>query len=395
MKAAKDQARLSAAEDQEYKSSGKNKEEVPYSYLRGNNTFFFWKGRVALYVLLKAIGVRPGDEIIIPGFTCVVVPNAVIYSGGKPIYADIDPRTYTVTAQTIEPLINSRTKVIIVQNTFGLSPDLDPIMELAESHGLFVIEDCAHGLGSTYKGRPAGTTTHAAFFSTQWSKPISTGLGGIAYVADKALSEKVRHLIKKLKRPSLLDQVVLAAELLVRPIADVPKIYYPAIDLYRFLTQKLGIIVGSSEGEELRCKEMPDGYISSMGKVQRIALWHNLQKLPCLVRQRKQTARHYDSFFQEAAIRPPYRPRYADHSMLRFSVRVPDKKALLSIAKDLRIPIGDWFLSPLHPVEGDLTQWAYKQGICPQAERACVELVNLFTDRPLSYRHLKLLFSTI
>src|SRR5438105_15281527 len=91
----------------------------------------FWKGRVALYAILEALGVGPGDEVIVPAFTCVVVPNVILYLGARPIYADIDAATYNAEAAGIEPRLSPRTKVILAQNTFGLAPDLDPILELA------------------------------------------------------------------------------------------------------------------------------------------------------------------------------------------------------------------------------------------------------------------------
>ena len=135
---------------------------------------FTWKGRVALYAILKALRIGPGDEVVIPAFTCVVVPNAVLYAGATPVYCDIDAATYTPTAETIAPQVTDRTRLIVAQNTFGLSADLNPIMRLAANRGIPVVEDCAHGLGGTYRGRPNGTVADASFFSTQWSKPISS-----------------------------------------------------------------------------------------------------------------------------------------------------------------------------------------------------------------------------
>ncbi|NSW84039.1 MAG: DegT/DnrJ/EryC1/StrS family aminotransferase [Syntrophothermus sp.] len=362
-------------------------------FLESNGSvFFFWKGRVAIYVLLKAIGVGSGDEVILPGFTCVVVPNAVLYLGAKPVYADIDPQTYNITAETIEPLISPRTKVIIAQNTFGLSPDLDPIMALAEQHGIYVIEDCAHGLGSTYKGRPAGTSTHASFFSTQWSKPISTGLGGIAYVRDEVLVHKVAAIVEQLTPPRMMEQAILAAQVFVRPLANRPALYYPLVEAYRFLTQKVGLSVGSSVGDELLSVQMPHGYLKRMGGFQRRALQRGLKTLPQRVRQRQLVAEQYDTFFRNTAIQPSARPDYAEHSMLRYPIRVPDKAKILERARRLRIPVGDWFVSPLHPVEGELSQWGYQAGQCPEAEKACAEVINLFTDHALSHQQLSALF---
>jgi len=357
-----------------------------------NTCFFFFKGRVALYAVLKAMGIKEGDEVILPGFTCVVVPNAVLYLGAKPIYAEIDTQTYNVSAETIEPLITTRTRAVIVQNTFGLSPDLNPIMALAERHGIYVIEDCAHGLGASYRGHPAGTNTHAAFFSTQWSKPISTGLGGIAHVRDNELAHKVSVIAAQIPLPGFMEQVILAAQVWVRPLADQPFLYYPLVKAYRFLTQKAGLSVGSSVGDELHTVQMPPGYLKRMGGFQRRGLQRDLKILPHRVQQRQRTAEHYDAFFKGTSIQPPYRPDYAGHSMLRYSIRVPDKRKLLEHARKLRIPLGDWFVSPLHPVEGDLSQWGYTAGQCPVAEEACAEVVNLYTDRALSRQQLSALF---
>ena len=117
------------------------------------NIILTWKGRVALYGILKALDLKEGDEIIIPSFTCVVVPNAIIYCKLKPVYVDIDSRTYNIDVSKIEEKITSRTKAILAQNTFGLSSDIDKIKEVAKKNNLFVLEDCTHGFGGSYKNK--------------------------------------------------------------------------------------------------------------------------------------------------------------------------------------------------------------------------------------------------
>src|SRR5689334_23149354 len=121
--------------------------------LSDKNIFLFWKGRVALYSILSALDVKENDELIRPAFTCVVVPNAIIYLGAKPVYVDIDPSTYNMDVSKLESKITGKTKVIIAQNTFGLSPDIDSIVSIASRHKIAVIEDCAHGFGGTYKSK--------------------------------------------------------------------------------------------------------------------------------------------------------------------------------------------------------------------------------------------------
>ena len=104
------------------------------SYLKVDDArvFLFWKGRVGLYAILKALGVSEDDEVIIPAFTCVVVPNAIIYLGAKPVYVDIESSTYNIDIAQVEKAITSKTKVIIAQNTFGLSPNIDALLAIGK-----------------------------------------------------------------------------------------------------------------------------------------------------------------------------------------------------------------------------------------------------------------------
>ena len=94
-----------------------------YTHKEVKDVFLFWKGRVALYAILKAIEVGKGDKVILPAFTCVVVVNPAIYLGAEPVYVDINPKTFNIDIEKLEDKITSRTKVILTQNTFGLSSD--------------------------------------------------------------------------------------------------------------------------------------------------------------------------------------------------------------------------------------------------------------------------------
>lgn len=361
------------------------------NYFGEGKLFYYWKARVGLYMLLQALGIKPGDEIILPGYTCVVVPNAILYAGGTPVYADIDPRTYNATCKTIEPLVTPRTRVIIAQNTFGLSPDIDPILSLARARNIFVVEDCTQGLGGSYKGRPAGLSAEAAFFSTQWSKPISAGLGGILWLRDLDVATKVSTLNEKLSHPGIGEDLILGLQRLLRPLADRPILHYMLVQFYRFLTQKLGV-TGSGGRNELTVIEMPKNYLKLMGKSQKKAVERGFEGLNTIIEYRQQNSEWYDQYFHSRGFSTPYRPDYAEHSMLRYTIRVPNKLELLDKARRLHIPIGDWFASPLHPVQGDLTQWMYTVGHCLEAEKACRETINLSTDRPLSLNQMRELF---
>lgn len=134
---------------------------------------------MSLYVILEALGIGSKDEIILPAFTCVVVPNAMIYHGIKPVYVDIEPDTYNIDVSKIKEKITPQTKAIYAQHTFGIPCNMDCIARIAKDHGLIVIEDCAHALGASLNGRKVGSLGHVAYFSTDHSKVISTSTGGM------------------------------------------------------------------------------------------------------------------------------------------------------------------------------------------------------------------------
>src|SRR5262249_18636779 len=176
----------------------------------------FWKGRVALYAILRALRIGPGDEVIVPAFTCVAVPNAILYAGATPVYVDIDESTYTPDPTGVEAAVGPRTRAILAQNTFGLSSDLEALSAVAAEAGAVVIDDCAHGLGGSYDGQPSGTAADAAFYSTQWTKPLSTGLGGIAVTQDEGLAGQLRAIESAAREPATHETTMLRALLLAR-----------------------------------------------------------------------------------------------------------------------------------------------------------------------------------
>ena len=148
-------------------------------------------GRMALYFILKAMDLPPGSEVIVPAFTFWVVPEIVRVAGLKPIFADIDPATFTLSPGAVERAITPNTRAVIPTHLYGMACDMNPILELARRHGLKIIEDCAHSLGATYDGRMVGTLGDASFFSFQAFKPLSAYGGGLSWVRNAELAGRV------------------------------------------------------------------------------------------------------------------------------------------------------------------------------------------------------------
>ncbi len=151
-------------------------------------------GTTALHLALLALGVEPGDEVIVPTLTYVATANAVVYCGAKPVFVDGEPDTWNMDPAQIEALITPRTRGIIVVHLFGHPVDMDPIMDIARRHGLFVLEDAAEAHGAEYRGRRVGSIGDAATFSFFGNKIITTGEGGMITTNDRALADEVRRL---------------------------------------------------------------------------------------------------------------------------------------------------------------------------------------------------------
>ena len=151
-------------------------------------------GRMALYYILKAMDFPPGSEIIVPALTFWVVPEIARVAGLKVVFADIDPATFTLSPAAVERAITPNTRAVLPTHLYGMSCDMDPILELARRHNLKVIEDCAHSLGAMYKGQMVGTQGDASFFSFQAFKPLNTYGGGLAWTRHADIARRVGEL---------------------------------------------------------------------------------------------------------------------------------------------------------------------------------------------------------
>lgn len=148
----------------------------------------------ALHLALLAVGVRPGDEVIVPAFTWVATANAVEYCGARPVFVDIDPTTFNIDVSAIEAAITPRTRAVVPVHEFGLAADMDPLLDIAARHGLKVVEDAACASGSLYASRHVGTFGDAGAFSFHPRKAITTGEGGMVTSGDPGIDRVVEVL---------------------------------------------------------------------------------------------------------------------------------------------------------------------------------------------------------
>ena len=353
-------------------------EQAFAQWLGVRHAFAFWKGRVALYVILRALGVGRDDEVILPGYTCVMDVNPIKYLSAKPVYVDIEPVTYNLDVRRLEKNITPRTKVIIAQHTYGYPCEMEALMAIAARHGIPVIEDCCLALGSTYQGKRCGTFGAAAYWSFQWNKPFTTGIGGMATTDDADLGMKIEKLCREeLRPPPMKAALMLSTQRVVYRLSVYPRTTAVATTLFRWMTRK-GAVVGSSRTSEF-VPEMADDFFMGMSAGQARAGLRQLEKINKNLAHRRRMRQVYDDLLREAGWPVPPIPETMDPVLVRYPVRVADKVRAVAEAPAHGIELGTWFECPLHPIETPMEKYGYHTGLCPEAEKACREVVNLPT----------------
>lgn len=159
--------------------------KTPYAVTASNGT-------TALHMAYLALGIEPGDEVIVPGFGFMGAANVALHVGAKPVFTDVDPGSWCMRARDIEPCITDKTKVIVPIHSYGNVCDMAPILELAEARGLMVVEDAAEAIGSAYRGQVAGTIAPVGIYSFHATKTITTGEGGAAVMRSAELRDRMR-----------------------------------------------------------------------------------------------------------------------------------------------------------------------------------------------------------
>ncbi len=333
----------------------------------------FGAGRMALYAILEVLGIGEGDDIIIPAFTCVVVPNAILYRGARPVYVDIEPRFFNIDVSKVEAAITPRTKALYAQHTFGVPCDVHALRDIGRRRGLPVIEDVAHGLGSTYHGKVTGSLTEVAFFSTDHSKVINTYLGGMVLTNDDVLASRFRAVQAA---ASSLDQKVtrrIIRSFLLEYILFSPLFLWIGSLIYAVLV-RLGLLFYFSD--ELKTKR-PTAYPypCRLSQAQALLGLSQLEKLQVNLDHRRQIANWLEQKIKWNGISPD---EVNESTWLRYSFLIRDRKKFIT-AFEKHFDLGVWFTSVVSGRQDDLQAVGYKLGSCPVAEYVVEHIVNFPT----------------
>lgn len=287
-------------------------------------------GSDALHLSLLACGIKAGDEVITPAFTFFATAGAVARIGAKPVFVDIDPKTYNIDPAKIETAITNKTKAIIPVHLYGQTADMEPIIQLAEQYNLHIIEDAAQAIGAKYKGRRVGefgTTACYSFFPTK--NLGAYGDAGMVVTNDEEIAEKIRVL---------------------RVHGSKPKYYHHVL-----------------------------GYNSRLDELQAAILNVKLPHLDTWSKLRQERAAKYTELIKSTVgdiVITPYIAEDNEHIFHQYTIRVPKRDELQAYLKEQGIATMVYYPKPLHlqPVFSEL---GYQEGDLPETEKACREVLSL------------------
>lgn len=316
-------------------------------------------GTSALHCALWAAGVGEGDEVIVPPITFAAPAMAVLQAGGTPVFADVDPKTFTVDPEDVHRKITNATKAIVPVALYGVTADLDPILDAAQQRGIAVIEDNAQCYLGKYKGRTAGTIGDAAIYSFERSKHITCGNGGIVVTNNEALAERIRKF-------SVLGYASLSAKKASYK-SDKDIIQHPSFKRHQYI-----------------------GFNYRLPEICAAMLLAQVEKLDKFVELRRQIGKVYADAVAECSwLYPQYVPDGYTTSCWTYVMALAHDVPWEDFRRVFRELGGDryygaWGVNYLEPAFKDIRKAdgspMYSEGLCPVAEDLQPRLIQLKTN---------------
>jgi dTDP-4-amino-4,6-dideoxygalactose transaminase len=296
-------------------------------YCEADHAIAVNSGTSALHLALLSAGVGPRDEVITVPFTFVATVAAVVYTGAKPVFVDIDPGTYTMNPELIKKAITPRTKVLLPVHLYGQPADMDPILEIARQHGLTVVEDAAQAHGAKYKGRRAGSIGDLGCFSFYPGKNLGAyGEGGAVTTNSSTYARKIRML--------------------------------------------------RDWGAEQKYVHQFHGFNYRMEGIQGAVLSVKLRYIESWTEARRRCARIYDELLSGSAVRPPVVRPDCRHVYHVYAVRVPARDQLRSTLESRGVQTGIHYPIPVH-LQPAYSELGYSSGDFPESEEAARKVLSL------------------
>ncbi len=344
----------------------------------------YFRGRVALYALLKALNVGPGDNVAIQAFTCIAVPEAISATGALPVYVDIEPGGFNMAAGDLECKLTPNTRAIVVQHTYGIPADMDRIMRVANLHSIPVIEDCCHTWDSKYNNARVGSFGVGSFYSFEWGKPVVAGIGGCLRINSQALLDKIQGAYADYRVPGWLSQIRIEVQYCAFSLLYRPAFYWPL----RSIFHTLGAVgLAESNYNQFGQGLVADDFSYRMTPGVKRRMHKKLSYLDSLTQHSLWVTKQYETSIRSAVISHPILSASSHAIFARYPLLAVNKIELLAAARKAHVELSDWYNQPVHPVPNQhAASVCYEVGSCPQAEKICSQVITLPTHPSVKQR---------
>jgi len=356
-------------------------------YLGVKYAFSFNSGRSSFYAILKSLELQKDDEILLQAFTCNAVPNPVLWAGLEPIYVDCRKDDFNMDADDLESKITGKSKIVIVQHTFGMPADMEKIRAVCSKHNLILVEDCAHSLGAEYNGVKVGSHSKTAFFSFSRDKVISSVYGGMAVTNDDEIGKKLELLQKEFSTPSFFwtwQQIwhPILLNYFILPIYN----FFDLGKAFLVLSQIIHVLSKAVSWQEKRGQK-PDYFPKALPNALAIMALNQFSKLEKFNAKRQKVAEYYYESLKNSKFILPQKFENRENIFLRFSIRHKEAHDIIYEAwHKQNILLGDWYTTPIAPFDTKMEEMHYKTGTCINAERLAKETLNLPTHINISHK---------
>ena len=304
-------------------------------------------GTDALVLALRSLNIGNGDEVITVAFTFFATAEAIAAVGAKPVFIDVDSKTYCMNPNNIESAITKSTKAIVVVHIYGHCADMDAINEIAKKHNLKVIEDCAQAAGSQYKGKPAGSLSDVGCFSFFPTKNLGCdGDGGIIVTNNEKVAKACKSL--KVHGSGINGYETLQEQYREKNLAFPDNIEYGADKYHNYLI----------------------GYNSRLDAIQAAILSKKLQYFDTFITRRRKNAELYNLALEGTSYVVPYEAEYSKHSYYIYALQHKNSAKIMKKLQECGISCGTYYPIPLH-LQGAFAYLGYKKGDLPITEMLC------------------------
>lgn len=353
-----------------------------------DNIFLFNRGRDSIYFYLNSLELDEEDEVIVQAFTCVAVVAPILWNKLKPVYVDIDAKSFNMDLSLLQGKITDKTRAIIVQHTFGNIVDMKKVRDLvdktnkerAEKEKIKIIEDSAHIFPSDFKGKYStlGKYSDMLLFSFSQDKSISSTQGAASIILDENALDIAKRNYFELRKPSKKESLYNARYIklwsLIKRYYFTKLIPFTNITIGRVLIilfRDLGLIKKQAKADTIEFSG-----IEKLSEVQAVLLNNQLKKVSKINKNREKITKFYNTNLKEDS-----RFKTEGDLLLRYPILLENRAEVKQKLLEREIIAGNWYSSPIHPLsEEELGKVDYKQSSCPVAEKVGKNILNLPTN---------------